>query len=205
RPMGALALAAAAVDDVTAWFLIALATAVAGAGSSLVIVRTVALTVAFVAVAFLVLRPLLGRASIAYEEAGRVPVTWIAVIFATVLLGAYTTEKIGVAVIFGAFVIGLVMPRNAGFTDDITRRVEDFVVTLLLPLFFVYTGLRTNFLLLNRGSLVLITLVLIAVAITCKFGGAVIAARVTRLSWRESAVLGTLMNTRGLTELIVLN
>lgn len=205
RPMGALTLASAAVDDVTAWFLVALATAVATAGSGLVILRTVALTVAFVIALFLAVRPLLSRASVAYDEAGRVPVTWIAAILASVVLGAYITDKIGVAVIFGAFMMGIVMPRHAGFTEDVTRRVEDFVVTVLLPLFFVFTGLRTNFLLLNRGSLVLITLALIAVAIVGKFGGAVIAARVTLMRWRESAVVGTLMNTRGLTELIVLN
>ncbi len=205
RPMGVLALASAAVDDVTAWFLIALATAVATAGSGLTILRTIGETIAYAAVLFILVRPLLRRASIAYDEAGRVPATWIAAIFVAVVLGAYTTDKIGVAVIFGAFLMGIVMPRNAGFTEDITRRVEDFVVTLLLPLFFVYTGLKTNFLLLNRGSLVLITVALVAVAITCKFGGAVLAARVTRMPWRDSSVLGTLMNTRGLTELIVLN
>ena len=205
RPIGAVALAAAAVDDVTAWFLIALASAVAAAGSGLIILRTIALTAAFCAVMFGLARPLLRRASIAFDEAGRVPAGWITVIFAAVLLSAYTTDRIGIAVIFGAFVMGIVMPRNAGLTEDITRRVEDYVVTLLLPLFFAYTGLQTNFFLLNRGSLVLITLALIAVAIVCKFGGTLLAARVTNFSWRDSAVLGTLMNTRGLTELIVLN
>ena len=205
RPTGAVALAAAAVDDVTAWFLIALASAVVAASSGLIIVRTVALTAVFCAVMFFAIRPLLRRASIAYDEAGRLPAAWITVIFAAVLLAAYTTDKIGVAVIFGAFLMGVVMPRNAGLTEDITRRVEDFVVTLLLPLFFAYTGLQTNFFLLNRGSLLLITLLLVAVAIVCKFGGTLIAARVTNFAWRDSAVLGTLMNTRGLTELIVLN
>ncbi|MCA1679230.1 MAG: cation:proton antiporter, partial [Actinobacteria bacterium] len=95
--------------------------------------------------------------------------------------------------------------RHAGLTENVTHRVEDFVVILLLPLFFAYTGLKTNLFLLDRAELVLLTAGLLVVAISCKFGGTVLAARVTRMGWRESAVLGTLMNTRGLTELIVLN
>jgi hypothetical protein len=154
--------------------------------------------------AFLV-RPVLARAAVAYDEAGRVPGTWITVIFAGVLLSAIATETIGIAVIFGAFVMGIVMPRHAGLSEDITRRVEDFVLTLLLPLFFAYTGLRTNVALLGTSELALITLGLCAIAIVGKYGGTLIAARVIRLPWRESAVLGALMNTRGLTELIVLN
>lgn len=133
------------------------------------------------------------------------PGAWIAAIFAGVLVSAFVTEEIGIAVIFGAFVMGAVMPRHAGLTEDVTHRVEDFVVTLLLPLFFAYTGLKTNMFLLDRWQLVVLAVVLLVVAIACKFGGTVLAARVTRLSWRESAVLGALMNTRELTELIVLN
>ena len=205
QPLGALALSAAAVDDISAWFLIALATAVAGAGSGLVVLETIGWAAVFcLGMAFLV-RPVLARAAVAYDEAGRVPGTWITAIFAGVLLSAVATETIGIAVIFGAFVMGIVMPRHAGLSEDVTRRVEDFVVTLLLPLFFAYTGLRTNVALLGRGQLVLITIALSAIAIVGKYGGTLIAARVIRLPWRQSAVLGALMNTRGLTELIVLN
>jgi Kef-type K+ transport system membrane component KefB len=205
RPLGAIALASAAIDDVSAWFLIALASAVAVAGSPSEVVRTVALAVLFVAVMGLVVRRILGRLSIAFDEAGRVPTTWTTAIFAGVLLAAWTTEEIGIALIFGAFVMGAVMPRHAGLTEDVTSRIEDFVVLLLLPLFFAYTGLRTNVLLLDRTELALVTVALVLVAILCKFGGTMLAARVTGLGWRESAVLGTLLNTRGLTELIVLN
>jgi hypothetical protein len=150
-------------------------------------------------------RPLVARVSRAYDEAGRVPVTWITAIFAMVLLAAFTTEEIGIALIFGGFIAGTVMPRHAGLTEDVTHRMEDFVVLLLLPLFFAYTGLKTNVLLLNRSELIVLTLVLLVVAIACKYGGTVLASRVMRLGWRESAVIGALMNTRGLTELIVLN
>lgn len=205
RPLGSLALSAAAIDDVSAWFLIALATAVAGAGTGLDVLTTIGWTVVYgIAMAFAV-RPVLRRAAVAYDEVGRVPGTWITIIFAGVLLSAVTTEQIGVAVIFGAFVMGLVMPRHAGLSHEVTKRVEDFVLTLLLPLFFAYTGLRTNVGLLGRPELILITLGLIAIAIGGKYGGTVIAARAMRLPWRYSAALGALMNTRGLTELIVLN
>ena len=205
RPVGALALACAAVDDVTAWFLIALATAVAVAGSGGDVIETILLAIAFCAVMGLVVRPLLARASAAYDEAGTVPGGWIAAIFAGVLLAAYTTEEIGIALIFGAFVMGLVMPRHAELSEDVTRRIEDFVVTLLLPLFFAFTGLKTNVGLLDRPELWILTGVLIAVAVVGKLLGAMLAARFTGFPWRSSAVIGTLMNTRGLTELIVLN
>ena len=205
RPLGVLALASAAIDDISAWFLIALATAVAVAGSGIEVVRTIALAIAFCLLMFFVVRRILARASTAYDEAGRVPGAWIVAIFAGVLLSAYTTEVIGIALIFGAFVMGAIMPRHAGLTEDVTHRMEDFVVFLLLPLFFCYTGLRTNVLLIDRAELLLLTLVLTVVAIVCKFGGTLLASRVTGLGWRESAVIGTLMNTRGLTELIVLN
>jgi len=197
RPVGAVALAAA--------FLIAFASAVATASGASGVVQTIALAIVFcLAMAFLV-RPLLSRVSVAYDEAGHVPGAWITAIFAGVLLAAFATETIGIALIFGAFIMGAIMPRRAELTEDVTRRIEDFVVMLLLPLFFAFTGLRTDVGLLERPELILLTLVLLVVAIFCKFGGAMFAARVTGLGLRESAVIGALMNTRGLTELIVLN
>jgi Kef-type K+ transport system membrane component KefB len=205
RPVGALTLACAAIDDVTAWFLIALAIAVATAGGAADVLQTIGLAVAFCIFMAALVRPLLGRVSTAFDEAGRVPAAWIALIFAGVLLSAWATEEIGIALIFGAFIMGMIMPRNAGLTEDVTHRIEDFVVIVLLPLFFAYTGLRTDIGLLDRPILWLITGVLIIVAIAGKLFGAAIAARVTGFDWRASFVIGTLMNTRGLTELIVLN
>ena len=205
RPIGAVALACAAVDDVTAWVLIAVASAVAAAGSGAEVVRTVALASLFCVGMIFVARPLLSRVSTAYDEAGRVSGGWIALILAGVLLSAWATEEIGIALIFGAFVMGLIMPRNAGLTEDVTRRMEDFVVTLLLPLFFTFTGLRLDIGLLDRPMLWLLAAALLAVALAGKLAGASLAARFSGFDWRSSAVIGTLMNTRGLTELIVLN
>jgi Kef-type K+ transport system membrane component KefB len=205
HPVGAMAMAAAAVDDVTAWGLLALASAVAGSGSVLAVVRIVALAVAFCLAMALAGRPLLARMSRAYDEAGHVPGGWVVAIFVGVLLSSFAAQRIGIAAIFGAFVMGLIMPRRADLTRDVTRRVEDFVVIVLLPLFFVVTGLRVQVGLLDRPELWLLTLALLAVAIAGKWVGALAAARLTGFSARESAAIAALMNTRGLTELIVLN
>jgi Kef-type K+ transport system membrane component KefB len=205
HPVGAMAMAAAAVDDVTAWGLLALASAVAGSGSVLAVGRIVALAVAFCAAMALVGRPLLARVSRAYDEAGHVPGGWIAAIFVGVLLSSFASQRIGIAAIFGAFVMGLIMPRRADLTHDVTRRVEDFVVIVLLPLFFVVTGLRVRVGLLDRPELWLLTLGLLAVAVAGKWIGALTAARLTGFPPRESRAIAALMNTRGLTELIVLN
>ncbi|HYB30864.1 MAG TPA: cation:proton antiporter [Solirubrobacteraceae bacterium] len=205
HPVGSLAIACAAIDDVTAWFLIALATAVAASGTFGDVVRTIAEATAFTLFMVLVVRRVLARMATAYDEVGRIPSGWFAAIVIGVLVSAYITQEINIAFIFGGFIMGLIMPRHARLSEDITRRIDDFVVTLLLPIFFVYTGLRTNVGLLDRPDLWLITLALIGIAILGKLAGAAIAARVAGYDWKASAVIGTLMNTRGLTELIVLN
>ena len=204
-PVGSLTIGCAAIDDVSAWFLIALATTIAIAGSFGVVVRTIAEAVAFVLVMALVVRRILARMATAFDEVGQIPSGWFAAIVVGVLLSAYLTEAIGIDVIFGGFIMGMVMPRHARLTEEVTRRVEDFVVTLLLPMFFVYTGLKTNVTLLDRPELWLITAGLVVLAIVGKLAGAAIAARVCGFDSRASMVIGTLMNTRGLTELIVLN
>jgi Kef-type K+ transport system membrane component KefB len=205
KPVGALSMASAAIDDVTAWGLLALATAIANNGDGTHAIQVIVLAGVFTAAMILVGSRILKRAGRAYDEVGQVPVVWIGVIFVGVLLSAYTTQSIGIAAIFGAFVMGLIMPRRAGLTDDVSRRFETFVVLVLLPLFFVVTGLKTQVNALNRPELWLLTLLLIGVAIAGKFFGATFAARYGGFSLRDSAAIGTLMNTRGLTELIVLN
>jgi Kef-type K+ transport system membrane component KefB len=205
RPVGALAMAGAAIDDVTAWGLLALATAVAGAGSGIDALVVVGLAGVFTATMILVGRPILARLGSAFDELGYVPPLWVAGIFVSVLLAAYVSQQIGIAPIFGAFVVGLIMPRHAGLTADVNGRLEDFVVTVLLPLFFVVTGLKVEVGALDRWELWGIALLLLAVAIAGKWVGAMLAARYGGFSWRDAGALGALMNTRGLTELIVLN
>jgi Kef-type K+ transport system membrane component KefB len=204
-PIGAITIAAAAVDDVTAWCLLALATGVATSTGAVAAVKIVILAGGFATTMALLVRRLLARVSTAYDEAGHVSAGWIACIFVGILLSAYLSALIGIAAIFGAFVMGLVMPRRAELTNDVTRRMETLVSSVLLPLFFVVTGLRTQIGSLDRPELWLITLLLIAVAVAGKFLGATGASRFVGIGLRESAAIGALMNTRGLTELIVLN
>jgi Kef-type K+ transport system membrane component KefB len=205
RPVGALTIACAAIDDVTAWFLIALAITISVSGTLGDVLKTIGEAAAFVLLMAVVVRRIVGRMAVAYDQVGRIPPIWFAGIIIGVLLSAYITETINIAFIFGAFVMGMIMPRHSRMNEEITRRIEDFVVTLLLPLFFAYTGLRLNVGLLDRPELWLLTLLLIAIAIIGKLAGAAIAARVAGYDWKASAVIGSLMNTRGLTELIVLN
>nr|MBA3366673.1 cation:proton antiporter [Actinomycetota bacterium] len=203
--IGVLAMAGAAIDDVTAWGLLALATAVAGSGSAGDAGLIVALAAAFTAGMLLVGRQLMARAATAYDELGHLPTFWLGAIIVGVLLSAFTAQQIGIAAIFGAFVMGLIMPRHAELTEDVNRRLEDFVVLVLLPLFFVVTGLRTDVGSIDRPVLWLVGLGLLAVAIVGKWAGAMAASRISGLNLRDSSVVGALMNTRGLTELIVLN
>lgn len=210
RPIGALAMAAAAVDDVTAWSLLAVASATAatiGMGSEPARhpVLVIGLAVVFAIVMATGVRRLLARAATAVDEAGHVPASWMGAIFVGVLLAAAVAGLIGIAPIFGAFVLGLVMPRREALTRDVALRIEDFVSIVLLPLFFAVAGLKADILKLRDIDLIGLTLVLVGVAIAAKFLSAAVAARVTGMSGRESLAIGALMNTRGLTELIVLS
>ena len=205
RPVGALSMAGAAIDDVTAWCLLALAAAIAGSGDPSHALQVVGLAALFSAAMLLVGRRILGRVAKAYDEVGHVPQLLLGFIFVGVLLSAFVAQQIGIAAIFGCFLMGLIMPRRGGLTADVSERFESFVVLVLLPLFFVVTGLRTEVNALNRPELWAITVLLIAVAIVGKFVGAMLAARYGGFSLRDSAAVGALMNTRGLTELIVLN
>src|SRR5207244_1684654 len=173
--------------------------------SSIGWLRVVDFAVLFTLGLVMVVRPLLARVAVAYDEVGHIPQLWLGTIFVAVLLSAYVSRQIGIAAIFGAFVFGLIMPRHAGLTADVSRRLEDFVTMVLLPLFFVVTGLKTQVGSLNRPVLWLLCILLIGVAVAGKWFGAMFAARWGGMNLRDSAAFGALMNTRGLTELIVLN
>jgi Kef-type K+ transport system membrane component KefB len=129
----------------------------------------------------------------------------VAAVFIFLLLSAYATEAIGIHALFGAFLAGVVMPQDEPFRKSIMSKIEDLSLILLLPLFFVYTGLRTQVGLLNHSSLWVSFAWILFIAIAGKFGGSSIAARVTGQSWKDSLSIGALMNTRGLMELVVLN
>ena len=199
--LGSIALACAAIDDVTAWCLLAFITALARSDTHGVL-PTLAMTAAFIAAMFLVVRPIARWYVCRFHSA---PQNVTAVVFVALLLSALATELIGIHAIFGAFLLGVVIPHDSEFARDVARKIEDVVVVLLLPAFFAFTGLRTQIGLLHGAADWLACALIIAVASAGKFGGTAIAARLTGLDWRQSTSLGILMNTRGLMELIVLN
>ncbi|GAC1477441.1 MAG: cation:proton antiporter [Acidimicrobiales bacterium] len=204
--LGAITLTCAAVDDVTAWCMLAVVVAVTKSSGAAGAARTVALAVAFVLAMAFVVRPLLGRLARWHEDRGEIGSSVLAMLFVGILLSALVTDRIGIHAIFGAFLFGVIMPKRSELIAELVGKLEDFTVVFLLPLYFAFTGLRTNIGLLGASpSQWLACLLILGIAIAGKFGGSTIAARLNRLSWRESMAVGVLMNTRGLTELIILN
>jgi Kef-type K+ transport system membrane component KefB len=203
--LGMLALTCAAVDDVTAWCLLALAIAVASTNSMIGAIPTIIGAVVYITLMLTVGSRFLQRLSRYYERTKRINQFVLAGIYMAVLLSALITEVIGIHLIFGAFLMGAIMPKNAGLTRAIAIRTEEFVLIFLLPVFFAYSGLRTQIGLLNNWELWAICALVLGVAIAGKYCGTYVAARFSGLTKRDASVLGWLMNTRGLTELIVLN
>jgi Kef-type K+ transport system membrane component KefB len=203
--LGNTAIACAAVDDVTAWCLLAIVVAIAGASGFAGAAVTIGLTVGFVALMLLVVRPQAARFmqdEIRREAGGKGLVAGM-LIFA--FAAALFTEIIGIHALFGAFLAGAVMPVNVRLRTFLRERLEPFTTVLLLPLFFAFTGLRTQIGLLADLEGWLLCLAVIAVAVAGKLGGSMLAARWTGIDWKNALGIGILMNTRGLMELIVLN
>jgi Kef-type K+ transport system membrane component KefB len=200
-PLGATAIACAAVDDVTAWCLLALVVTLAKATALSGALITFVLTLAFVALMLLVIKPLAARLLRGEVEGEAL----VAGALAFVFLSALATEVIGIHALFGAFLAGVALPRHSSVRAYLRRRLETFASVLLLPLFFAFTGLRTQIGLLDDLRGWLVCLAVIGVAIAGKLGGSMLAARATGMPWGDSFALGALMNTRGLIELIVLN
>ena len=201
--LGIIALGCAATDDLTAWCLLAFVVGVARAkvgGAFLVL----GLTAAFIAIMLLVVRPIAVRL-LARSGETRPPPGVVALVFVAVLLSALTTEWIGIHAIFGAFLLGAIIPHDSIVARAFLEKLEELVTVLFLPAFFAFTGLRTRIGLVSGLEHWLICGLILVVATAGKFGGTLLAARFTGLGWRESAGLGILMNTRGLMELIVLN
>ncbi|MEA2605127.1 MAG: hypothetical protein QOF89_6119 [Acidobacteriota bacterium] len=203
--LGSTAIACAAVDDVTAWCLLAVVIAIVksnGLGGSLL---TIGLTLLFIAVMLFGVKPLAARIGRRRSKGQGGNVVVLAAVFSFVFAAAFFTEMIGIHALFGAFLAGVCMPPDAGLRQYLRERLETFSSVLLLPLFFAFTGLRTQIGLLDDWRSWLVCLGIVVVAITGKLGGSMAAARWTGMSWGDSFSLGALMNTRGLVELIVLN
>jgi Kef-type K+ transport system membrane component KefB len=203
--LGTLALTCAAVDDVTAWCILALAIAVTRTNSMAGAVPTIVYSVAYIGAMLTLGRWLLGMLSTYYDRTGKLSQLLLAGIYMAVVTSALITEAIGIHLIFGAFLLGAAMPKNPSLVRKIAEKTEDFVLIFLLPIFFAYSGLKTEIGLLNSPELWGLCVVILGVAIVGKYVGTYYAARSCKIEKREASALGWLMNTRGLTELIVLN
>ncbi len=203
--VGAIAITCAAVDDVTAWCMLAFVVGIARANGLKPGLITAAFSIVYVLVMFFIVRPFLRQLQTVHDRQGRLRQNVVAVIFLLILASAWTTEAIGIHALFGAFFMGAMMPKGTRFVRALSEKLEDYTVVFLLPIFFAYTGLRTQIGLLDNRELWIDTLLIIGVACAGKFGGSTIAGRACGLGWREASTIGILMNTRGLMELVILN
>jgi Kef-type K+ transport system membrane component KefB len=203
--LGAMALTCAAADDLTAWCILAAVIALVKSGSSLSVFFTIALAIVYVLIMLKMVRPYLERLSKIYssKEKKRTPI--IAFFFIMLIISSYISSIIGIHALFGAFMAGAIMPASFDFRKIVIDKIEDVSIILLLPLFFVMTGLRTQIGLINQGHLWITFGWILLVAVAGKFGGSALAARMVGQSWKDSLSIGVLMNTRGLMQLIVLN
>ncbi len=203
--LGTIVITCAAADDITAWCLLAAVIAIVKAGSFVSALYIIGLSVIYVLLMIKIIRPFLRKIGNLYNSKERLSKPIVAIFFLTLIISAYTTEIIGIHALFGAFMAGAIMPDNIKFRNIFIEKVEDVALVLLLPLFFVFTGLRTQIGLLNDVYLWKITGLIILVAVVGKFVGSALAAKFVGQNWKDSLSIGALMNTRGLMELVVLN
>jgi len=203
--LGTVVITCAAADDITAWCILAAVIAIVKAGSFGGSVYVILMAVVYVFLMIKIVKPFLTRVAELQEKKGNIAKATVAIFFLVLILSSYATEVIGIHALFGAFMAGAIMPENMKFRNMFIEKIEDVALVLLLPLFFVFTGLRTQIGLLNdvhlweAGAFILLT------AVTGKFAGSAFTAKFLRMNWKDSLTVGALMNTRGLTELIVLN
>jgi Kef-type K+ transport system membrane component KefB len=203
--LGTIVITCAAADDITAWCMLAAVIAIVKAGSVASSIYIIMLSAVYVIFMLAVIRPFLKRIGELHASRENLSKPIVAIFFVVLLASAYATEVIGIHALFGAFMAGTVMPENSKFRNIFIEKVEDVSLVLLLPLFFVFTGLRTQIGLLNDWYLWQITGLIILVAVVGKFVGSALAARFVGQPWKDSLTIGALMNTRGLMELVVLN
>lgn len=203
--LGAMVITCAAADDITAWCILAAVIAIVKAGSFVSALYIIGLAILYVFLMIKVIRPFLKRIGDLHTSRENLSKPIVAIFFLVLLGSAYATEVIGIHALFGAFMAGAIMPENVKFRNIFIEKVEDVALVLLLPLFFVFTGLRTQIGLLNDPYLWKVTGVIILVAVVGKFVGSALAAKFIGQNWKDSLTIGALMNTRGLMELVVLN
>jgi Kef-type K+ transport system membrane component KefB len=205
-PLGVTATSCAAMGDATAWVVLGVTVAIARAAGAISTVVNIVLLVLYVVLMLTVVRPLLASARFTTGQTrGRGAFARIGTILVFMTASALITQAIGIHALFGAFLAGVVMPRDKELRDHIVVRLENFSGVFLLPLFFAFSGLRTQINLLNSPQSWLVVVGIVALAVIGKMAGSSIPARLTGMGWRDALQLGALMNTRGLVELIALN
>lgn len=203
--LGSMVITCAAADDITAWCLLAAVIAVVKAGSVTSAIFTILFAVLYVVLMLKIVRPFLQRVGELHSNKERLGKSIVGIFFLTLLISSWATEIIGIHALFGAFMAGVIMPSNSSFRNIFIEKVEDVAQVLLLPLFFVFTGLRTEIGLLNEGEHWQTLGWVVLIAVVGKFVGSALAARLVGQSWHNSLSIGALMNTRGLMELVALN
>ena len=200
-PVGVVAISAAAVDDVTAWCLLAFLTATVRASTATPWLPAAGLA-AYVLVAFCVVRPLLRTTRLAVSSS--IGIEGLALLLLFMFVSSWTTEWLGLHALFGAFVAGVILPKNESLVRHLRERIEPLTSVLLLPLFFAFTGLRTSLGVLNGAGAWMDCALIMAVAVAGKLAGCAVTVRVAGAAWRDAIAVGVLMNTRGLIELVIL-
>jgi len=202
--LGSLALSCAAIDDVTAWCLLAFVASRAQASDQNFLLNS-GMCVLFILFMLFIMRPLFTKWIESLKDSKSFTHNKMAVFVIAILLAALATEVLGVHAIFGAFLLGLIIPHESIVAKEFNYKWQDVIRILMLPAFFAYTGMKTQIGLLNSTQDWLLCLIIILVATVGKLGGTLISAKALKYSWSQSLTLGILMNTRGLVELIVLN
>lgn len=204
--LGTVAIACAAVDDVTGWCILAyIVVLIRSSHGGMPIWIILGGVVAFALIMIYGVQRLLQRFATIFEKQGGLSENMVALMLVLVLVSALCTESLGIHLLFGSFLMGAIMPKEQKFVRYLLDRFETVTVTLLLPLFFAFTGLRTNITLVKGPEMWLYCALIVLVAIVGKLGGSMLASWLTGMPGREAAGLGTLMNTRGLMELVILN
>jgi len=203
--LGNLAISCAASDDVTAWCILAILIALIRSGSGINGFFVVAMVLIYVLIMLIPVKKMLNKVQAAYEKGKIAHNGLMAIMYSLMLLSSWCTEVIGIHALFGAFLAGIIIPKKEGLQKKIIERINDVSMVMLLPLFFVYTGLRTNAGILDSSGLWVSFLFILICAVAGKFGGSTLIAKILGQNWSDSLSIGALMNTRGLMELIVLN
>ena len=203
--LGTIVITCAAADDITAWCLLAAVIAIVKAGTFMSSLYVIGGATLYVLMMLFIVKPFLKKVGDLYANRSNLSKPVVAIFLLTLIVSAYMTEIIGIHALFGAFMTGAIMPENTKFRTIFIEKVVDVSLILLLPLFFVFTGLRTQIGLIGDPELLRITGYIILVAVAGKFVGSALAAKFVGQNWRDSLTIGALMNTRGLMELVVLN